>query len=463
MKKRGFTLIELLAVIVILAIIALIATPIVMDTIESAKKGTIKESANNLIGAAELYLISTPQKYGKLSVLDENLDYDGKKPEKGEVEINSAGISRIYAYIDGYCATKDYSGEVVYVSKTTNEECDWYGTDNYEIVSDNNFTNKEVVSYKIYGNTSVSAGTPSPDSPVTITSLGESNSLSLKVSGANIFDGELKIGDYGTAKTDRITTINYIEVEPNTTYIFSRPNERVYFLDQEKTLLTPPSKDTGNAGNTVTTPANTKYIMCTFFGTTNVNEVIYINKGTTLIEEAYQIPQAVTLNLTGHDPLRCVGNVCDYIDFDRQEIVRQVGVQELNGNEDNWSYISGTAPYYDLNLNTSVIKATTGFSTHFENKDIQGSSNTYNAFRIITDSNNKDHIRISYPAKADLTSFKSWLSSNPLTIYYELKNPVYGESIETPSFPNLEGVSQNFYVNDSTISSNKIEVVVKNN
>ena len=33
MKKRGFTLIELLAVIVILSIIALIATPIILNVI----------------------------------------------------------------------------------------------------------------------------------------------------------------------------------------------------------------------------------------------------------------------------------------------------------------------------------------------------------------------------------------------------------------------------------------------
>ena len=41
--KKGFTLIELLAVIVILAIIALIATPIVLDIIDSSKKIAISE------------------------------------------------------------------------------------------------------------------------------------------------------------------------------------------------------------------------------------------------------------------------------------------------------------------------------------------------------------------------------------------------------------------------------------
>ena len=37
-KNKGFTLVELLAVIVILALIALIATPIILNVINDAKK-----------------------------------------------------------------------------------------------------------------------------------------------------------------------------------------------------------------------------------------------------------------------------------------------------------------------------------------------------------------------------------------------------------------------------------------
>ena len=43
MNKKGFTLIELLAVIVILAIIALIATPIILGVIDNARKNSEKE------------------------------------------------------------------------------------------------------------------------------------------------------------------------------------------------------------------------------------------------------------------------------------------------------------------------------------------------------------------------------------------------------------------------------------
>ena len=53
MKKKGFTLIELLAVIVILAIIALIATPMIMGVIDDARKGAAEASANGYIEAVE--------------------------------------------------------------------------------------------------------------------------------------------------------------------------------------------------------------------------------------------------------------------------------------------------------------------------------------------------------------------------------------------------------------------------
>ena len=44
-RNKGFTLVELLAVIVILALIALIATPIILNVINDAKKQAAKDSA----------------------------------------------------------------------------------------------------------------------------------------------------------------------------------------------------------------------------------------------------------------------------------------------------------------------------------------------------------------------------------------------------------------------------------
>jgi len=54
MKNKGFTLIELLAVIVILAIIALIATPIVLGIIDDARISTREQTAQMIIDNVEL-------------------------------------------------------------------------------------------------------------------------------------------------------------------------------------------------------------------------------------------------------------------------------------------------------------------------------------------------------------------------------------------------------------------------
>ena len=53
MKNKGFTLIELLAVIVVLAIIALIATPIVINMTGNAKDSSDERSAELYLNAVE--------------------------------------------------------------------------------------------------------------------------------------------------------------------------------------------------------------------------------------------------------------------------------------------------------------------------------------------------------------------------------------------------------------------------
>lgn len=58
MRNKGFTLIELLAVIVILAIIALIATPIILGIINDARESAKTRSAE-LVATGVEYAITT--------------------------------------------------------------------------------------------------------------------------------------------------------------------------------------------------------------------------------------------------------------------------------------------------------------------------------------------------------------------------------------------------------------------
>ncbi len=58
MKKQGFTLIELLAVIVILSVISLIATPMILGVIEDSRKSSFKITCNEIYDSYEQYEVN---------------------------------------------------------------------------------------------------------------------------------------------------------------------------------------------------------------------------------------------------------------------------------------------------------------------------------------------------------------------------------------------------------------------
>ena len=105
--KKGFTLIELLAVIVILAIIALIATPIILGIIEDARKGSIESSANGYIDAVEYQIArdeikGTETTSGVYDVTNLEVDIDGEKPTSGSVTIEKGNVKEANLCINGY-------------------------------------------------------------------------------------------------------------------------------------------------------------------------------------------------------------------------------------------------------------------------------------------------------------------------------------------------------------------------
>ena len=140
-KNKGFTLVELLAVIVILALVALIATPIILNVINDAKKQAAKDSAYGYMDAVEKYIISSELedksiKDGTYSVeeLNKKISVKGSTPDNGNIEIESGSVKSYDIGIDGYVVSngevkkvsitkKIENGTAVYYNPETGEKC----------------------------------------------------------------------------------------------------------------------------------------------------------------------------------------------------------------------------------------------------------------------------------------------------------------------------------------------------
>ena len=123
--KKGFTLIELLAVIVILAVLALIATPIVLNIIDDSKKNATLRSSENYIKAIEFSIAKSVMENKRLNdgeypimangsiclgtLTGTNcsdtlvVEVSGETPESGTVTIKSRKIdSYEFTYASGF-------------------------------------------------------------------------------------------------------------------------------------------------------------------------------------------------------------------------------------------------------------------------------------------------------------------------------------------------------------------------
>ena len=141
-KKKGFTLVELLAVIVILALIALIATPIILNVINDAKKQAAKDSAYGYMDAVEKYIVSSEledksikdRTYSVEELNSMGVSVKGSTPDNGNIEIKNSSVKSYDIGIDGYVVSngkvdkvsttkKIENGTAVYYNPVSGEKC----------------------------------------------------------------------------------------------------------------------------------------------------------------------------------------------------------------------------------------------------------------------------------------------------------------------------------------------------
>ena len=143
-KNKGFTLVELLAVIVILALIALIATPIILNVINDAKKQAAKDSAYGYMDAVEKYIVSSELEDKsiqdgtyRVEELNKKISVKGSTPDNGTIKIESKTVKSYDIGIDGYAVsngevekvsttTQFKNGKIVYYNPVSREKCNDY-------------------------------------------------------------------------------------------------------------------------------------------------------------------------------------------------------------------------------------------------------------------------------------------------------------------------------------------------
>ena len=334
-------------------------------------------------------------------------------------------------------------------------------------------------SLHIYGE-STQNGTPTPEAPVEITSIGDDGSLDVNVCGKNLFDMETNTAIYNSCKiksrTDTSITIESastgfyigcggqgsvtgkcsekraIKVKPNTVYvcshIYTTTNTSatsgfyVQFYDSEcnPILAVNGARWLGirDLKGSFVTPSTARYAVV------NV-QVLYIQAGDIVtisniqLEEgstatSYEPYKSISANLASALPLRSVGDVKDEIVYNTDgtaKVIKRFERLTLNGSE-NWTLGTTSTDYTRLTYYPTKASSVTvnnqkvkGWCSHYQ---ITTANHTYaeNMFTVGIAISAAQYIAIydtRFNTSDSLEGFKNRLAENPVTFIYELKTP----------------------------------------
>ena len=193
LKKKGFTLIELIAVLVIMAILALIVTPLVMNIIRKARISADKRSIDAYGRSIELaiagYLLDTGKFPTQVSQL--TIEYSGDTVTCETTQINPdssvylAGCKVKNRTVEGYVFGKDLSPS--YEAYSLGDEVTYNGVD-YYVLKDSDSKNNIVTLLK---------ATPLTTAEVNQYGAGHVNMYSCNESDTSCYHTAYDINGYG--------------------------------------------------------------------------------------------------------------------------------------------------------------------------------------------------------------------------------------------------------------------------
>lgn len=132
MKNRsGFTLIELLAVIIVLAILSLVATPAINKIIKGSRQDVFESSVEGMIRTVVLDTNNTNYEGDTYTVIDGSIQNSKGKPiytsggtdENGTIIVDGDGRTRVAVYNKKWCALKGSNQKKLEVTSYKSDKC----------------------------------------------------------------------------------------------------------------------------------------------------------------------------------------------------------------------------------------------------------------------------------------------------------------------------------------------------
>ena len=156
----------------------------------------------------------------------------------------------------------------------------------------------------------------------------------------------------------------------------------------------------------------------------------------------------------GSDPLEKVGDYANYIDYEKQKIIKKMKKYVLTGDEGWYTQGGTTVPseniYFRLQIAPlNYLSTTTNICSHFNKEDI-AVANSIVGYRFYhTSASNADtlNIRPQNVSTTTLSDFKTWLAEQytagtPVTIWVALTTPEETDPpVALPALPTCEGTT----------------------
>lgn len=460
-----------------------------IDGVDDANSSAVNEIAEAVIENEKAVKKNASDILNKQDALSqEQLQNINDVPNKATKATTLEGYGITDAYTKTEVDTKD-SALKDDISELKQKSIPHTTVSDYPISVSDHLEGESVINYKVYGN-SVQDGTPTPETPVEIQSVGDlitdetseyygKYDVPVVIHGKNLFDTERwynelyaietsHTGDYAISKTDEYIqlcaalgkyNLNFMEgeFETNTQYSISMQIMNVTanntagliikYTDGTVLNISALKTDTSwkdisvvtSEGKTISCIVINSYSLSTIFRIKNIQ----FEKGTTAT--SYEPYASETKHIYLNEPLRKVGDYADYLYYKDKKLMTYIsmGVIDETASIGKFSAQNTISDFYVKIPNLDIVKPTTGFNTPILSPTFESYSDgkDFKEYQIRSSIVSTDK-RICFTLPNTISTVeecKEWLKENPIIFYYPLATPTE-ESITVPELtaPNSE-------------------------